>query len=377
MQNRTDPVALTAALVRAPSVTPEDHGCQALLTGPLQALGFTVHDLSEQGIPNFYARLGDTAPVVCFAGHTDVVAPGPEDDWKHPPFAAEQSDGHLYGRGTADMKGALAAMLCAVEQTLASGPLSGSVAFLVTGDEEGDAAHGTRHMVEWLEARGELPDYCIVGEPSSTEVLGDTIKNGRRGSVSGTLTIHGVQGHVAFPERADNPIHRAMPVLAALASRHFDDGDDHFQPTRLQITNIASGVGASNVTPGNLTAMFNLRFSPASTPESIDAQVRRLLDDHGISYDLEWIVSGHPFLTESGPLTDAMREATHAVTGRTPELSTTGGTSDARFIAPKGVAVAELGLVNKTIHKVDESVPVADIQALAAIYKGVLERLLG
>jgi succinyl-diaminopimelate desuccinylase len=334
--------------------------------------------MGEGGIANFYARIGAGSPLVCFAGHTDVVTAGPPEDWAHGPFSGQIEGDRLHGRGAADMKGAIAAMTCAAERYLAANPNpSGSIAFLITGDEEGDAAHGTRVMIERLAARGELPDYCIVGEPSSTEVLGDTIKNGRRGSVTGTLTIHGIQGHVAFPERADNPIHNAMAALDHLAGLHFDQGDEHFQPTTLQISNIHAGDGATNVIPGHLTVVFNLRFSPASTPESIDSRVREELDRHRLSYDLGWQLSGLPFITAPGPLTAAIQDAAQAVTGRRPVLSTTGGTSDARFIAPHGVAVAEFGLVNKTIHKVDESAPTADVEALADIYQKVLEKLFG
>ena len=375
--HQTDPVALTCELVRVPSVTPDDHGCQKVLTDRLEALGFTVHDLAAHGIANFYARLGTAAPVLCFAGHTDVVAPGPVEDWTHGPFTPTEADGLLYGRGVADMKGSIAAMVCAVERFIADTPdFSGSIAFLITGDEEGDAAHGTRHMVEWLKGRDELPDFCIVGEPSSTEILGDTIKHGRRGSVSGTLTIHGVQGHVAFPERATNPIHGALAALDHLAEMHFDDGDGPFQPTRLQITNIHAGQGVTNVTPGRMEVLFNLRFSPASTPESIDTQVRAELDRHKLNYDLAWRVSGHPFITAGGPLTEAMQAAVKDITGNAPALSTTGGTSDARFISPLGVPVAELGLVNTSIHKVDECTPVDDIHRLAEIYRTLLAKLL-
>jgi succinyl-diaminopimelate desuccinylase len=367
---------LARDLVRVPSVTPEDGGCQRILTERLAALGFTVHDLTSGRIRNFYARFGEARPVVCLAGHTDVVAPGPPEDWSCGPFEGAVRDGSLFGRGAADMKGALAAMVCAVEAVLKEGTPAGSIAFLVTGDEEGDAAEGTARMVAWLEERGELPDFCIVGEPSSTERLGDTIKQGRRGSVTGQLTVHGVQGHVAFPERAENPIHTALTALDALAAHHFDEGDAHFQPTTLQMSNIHAGTGATNVIPGHLSVVFNLRFSPRSTPDSIDAQVREVLDAHGLRYDLKWHVSGHPFLTETGPLTGVLQEAVREVTGRTPDLSTTGGTSDARFIAPKGVPVAELGLVNTTIHKVDERVEVADLGALARIYAAALRRLL-
>ncbi|MDH4229739.1 MAG: succinyl-diaminopimelate desuccinylase [Nitrospirota bacterium] len=371
------PLDLARELIAAASVTPRDEGCQAILTGRLAHMGFRVRDMSAHGIANFFARRGNARPMICFAGHTDVVAPGPLSDWTHPPFSPTVTDGVLYGRGAADMKGAIAAALCAVEAFLAMYPNPpGSIAFLITGDEEGDAIHGTRHMVEQLAAEGEMPDFCIVGEPSSTETLGDTIKHGRRGSVSGSLTVYGVQGHVAFPERADNPIHRSMAALDDLARHGFDDGNADFQPTRLQMTDIRSGVGASNVIPGHLVAQFNLRFSPASTPESIDLAVRGILDHHRLKYELTWLLSGLPFVTGPGRLTEAMGEAVRAVTGKKPTLSTTGGTSDARFIAPHGVQVAELGLLNTTIHKVDECVAVADLERLTEIYVGVLERLL-
>lgn len=374
---RSAPVRLAAELIRAPSVTPADHGCQAILIRRLTALGFEIHDLTFGAVRNFHARRGNGAPHVCFAGHTDVVPTGPEADWRVPPFAAEVVDGVLIGRGAADMKGALAAMVVAVERHLGTPRPNGSISFLITGDEEGDALDGTVRMVPWLKARGELPDFCIVGEPSSAERVGDTIKNGRRGSVNGHLTIHGVQGHAAFPDLADNPIHRAAPALDALARLKFDDGDGHFSATRLQFTNVRAGEGASNVIPGHLGCQFNLRFSPASTPESIDRRVRAVLDGHGLRYDLAWQLSGMPFLTAPGPLTAAMADAVRAATGITPALSTGGGTSDARFIAPEGVAVAELGLVNRTIHKVDEGVPVADIDRLTDIYENLLTALLG
>ena len=378
MTTPTDPVALTADLVRVPSITPEDQGCQDLLTERLKALGFTVHDLTYGKVRNFYARLGSAAPLICLAGHTDVVPTGPADLWTSDPFTPEIRDGHLYGRGTADMKSALAAMVCATERYLSEVPApSGSIAFLITGDEEGDAIDGTRRMMGWLEQHGELPDFCLVGEPSSIKALGDTIKNGRRGSINGELTIHGAQGHVAYPERAANPIHLAAPALADLAAHEFDGGDGNFPPTRLQMTGVQTGVWASNVIPGALELRFNLRFSPQSTPESIDTEVREVLARHGLNFDLEWHLSGLPFLTPGGALTSALGEAVRAVTGRTPELSTVGGTSDARFIAPHGVAVAELGLINATIHKVDECASVADIHALTDIYQDILKRLLG
>jgi succinyl-diaminopimelate desuccinylase len=371
-------LALARALVQVPSVTPEDGGCQRILADRLAGLGFSVHHRSVGRVRNFYARLGDARPIVCLAGHTDVVAPGPPEDWTHGPFAAEVRDGRLFGRGAADMKGALAAMVGAVEGYLAAHPRPpGSIAFLVTGDEEGDAADGTARMVEWLDENAELPDFCIVGEPSSTEVLGDTIKHGRRGSVTGRLTVHGVQGHVAFPERADNPIHRALAVLDALAGLHLDDGDGDFPPTTLQMSNIHAGTGATNVIPGHLEVVFNVRFSPRSTPDSIDGRVRATLDRGGFPYDLAWQVSALPFLTRPGRLTEVLQAAVHAATERRPTLSTTGGTSDARFVAARGVPVAELGLVNRSIHQVDESTPAGDIALLSRIYEDALGRLLG
>ncbi len=366
---------LTEALVRVPSVTPEDHGCQALLVERLKAAGFAVEDAGPG--PAFYARLGTHRPVVCFAGHTDVVPPGPVEDWASDPFAPEVRDGVLYGRGVADMKGALAAMVCAAECYLREHPdPPGSIAFLVTGDEEQDGAQGTARMVDALAARGALPDYCIVGEPSSTETLGDTIKHGRRGSVTGHLTVHGVQGHVAFPERADNPIHRSLAALDALAGLQLDAGDSDFPPTTLQMSNIHAGTGATNVIPGHLEVVFNVRFSPASTPESIAARVREVLDGAGLPYDLRWQVSALPFLTREGRLTEVLSAAVEGVTGQRPALTTTGGTSDARFVAAKGISVAELGLVNRSIHKIDEATPAADIGALCRIYEDALRRLL-
>jgi len=366
---------LTEALVRVPSVTPDDHGCQTLVIDRLEAAGFAV-EAGDTG-PAFYARIGTRRPVVCFAGHTDVVPTGPLTDWTSDPFAPEVRDGMLYGRGVADMKGAVAAMVCATERYLAAHPdPPGSIAFLITGDEEQDGARGTARLVDRLADRHALPDFCVVGEPSSTEALGDTIKHGRRGSVTGRLTVHGVQGHVAFPERASNPIHSALAALDALAALHLDDGDADFPPTTLQMSNIHAGTGATNVIPGHLEVTFNIRFSPASTPESIDTTVRAVLDRGGFAYDLVWEVSALPFLTRAGRLTEVLQGAVEGVTGRKPVLSTTGGTSDARFVAARGVPVAELGLVNRSIHKVDESTPAGDIALLSRIYEDALTRLL-
>lgn len=371
------PLRLTEALVRVPSVTPEDRGCQAVLSDRLKAAGFAVEDGGAGTVAAFYARAGTRRPVVCFAGHTDVVPAGPRADWTSDPFIPVVRDGMLFGRGVADMKGALAAMACAAERYLSAHPdPRGSIAFLVTGDEEQDGAQGTARLVERLAARDELPDFCIVGEPSSTETLGDTIKHGRRGSVTGRLAVHGVQGHVAFPERADNPIHRALSALDALAGLHLDDGDADFPPTTLQMSNIHAGTGATNVIPGHLEVVFNVRFSPRSTPPSIDAQVRGVLDRGGFRYDLAWQVNALPFLTRAGRLTEVLQAAAEGVTGRRPVLATTGGTSDARFVAARGVPVAELGLVNRSIHKVDEATPAGDIALLSRIYEDALGRLL-
>lgn len=373
-------LALTEALVRVPSVTPGDPGCRAILEERFKAMGFEVRG-SGDGLA-FHARLGTGRPQVCFAGHTDVVPPGPIEDWRSDPFAPEVRDGRLFGRGVADMKGALAAMVCACERHLAGpkGAMPGSIVFLVAGDEEQDGAQGTARMVNDLAERDGLPDFCIVGEPSSTEQLGDTIKSGRRGSVTGRLTVHGTQGHVAFPERAVNPIQGALKALDALAGMRLDDGDADFPPSTLQMSNIHAGTGATNVIPGRLEVVFNVRFSPRSTPESIDAQVRDVLATHlgpgGLRHDLVWQVSALPFLTDEGPLTAILKDAVQEVMGREAVLSTAGGTSDARFFAARGVPVAELGLVNTSIHKVDESSPAADIGLLSRMYEIALGRLL-
>lgn len=374
----SDPVALTCELVAIPSVTPADEGCQKILTDRLTALGFEIHDLSSNGITNFFARRGSAGPHFCFAGHTDVVPTGPVDQWHSDPFVAVERDGHLYGRGTADMKGALAAMICATESFLQQTPHpNGSLSFLITGDEEADARYGTRHMVEWLQQQDQLPDYCLIGEPSSDQRLADTIKHGRRGSMNGVLTIIGVQGHVAFPDQAENPIHRALAALDRLARHSFDAGTDDFPATALQITNIHGGTGTTNVIPGTLEVTVNLRFSPALTPEDIDQTVREMLDADGLNYTLDWSLSGLPFLTAPGPLLDGIDAAVEAVTGSAPLHSTGGGTSDGRFIAPAGVPVAELGLRNATIHKIDEHVRTDDIRSLTRIYEALLTRLLG
>jgi succinyl-diaminopimelate desuccinylase len=370
-------LALTLELMRRPSVSPDDHGCLDVIGARLAARGFSNEHLPFGPVANLWSRRGHAAPVLCFAGHTDVVPAGPREDWGSDPFVPEIRDGRLYGRGAADMKSGLAAMVVAAERFTARHPdHCGTLAFLLTSDEEGPSVDGTRRVIETLEARGERIDWCVIGEPSSHEVLGDTIKVGRRGSLSGRLTVHGTQGHVAYPQLADNPVHRFAPALAELAATHWDAGDEYFQPTGFQVSNIAAGTGAPNVIPGELKARFNLRFSTEQTVETLQRAVAAILDRHGLDYTLEWFVSGQPFLTPPGALTDLVRRAVREVTGREPVASTTGGTSDGRFIAPTGAQVVELGVVNATIHKVDEHVDVADIEVLARVYERVMELAL-
>ncbi|HHM04709.1 MAG TPA: succinyl-diaminopimelate desuccinylase [Gammaproteobacteria bacterium] len=370
-------IQLAVDLIRRPSVTPDDHGCQTLIAKRLQALGFAVEPLRFGEVDNLWARRGTQGPLFVFAGHTDVVPPGPEHLWRHPPFAGTIADGLLYGRGAADMKGALAAMVTATARFVSAHPgHKGSIAFLLTSDEEGPAVNGTVKVVETLKARGEHIDWCVVGEPSSSEQVGDVIKNGRRGSLNGRLRIKGSQGHVAYPQLADNPIHRAVPALAELAATAWDRGSEHFPPTSLQISNIHGGTGAENVIPGELEVMFNFRYSTAQTAAGLQQQVQALLDRHGLNYDLSWRLSGEPFLTPSGVLVEAARAAIQTVSGFAPELSTGGGTSDGRFIAPTGAEVIELGPQNATIHQLNEHIGVADLERLSALYQALLENLL-
>ncbi|MBK1631256.1 succinyl-diaminopimelate desuccinylase [Thiohalocapsa halophila] len=370
-------VQLACELIGRPSVTPDDGGCQPLMMERLARLGFNVEPMRFGEVDNFWARRGEEGPVFCFAGHTDVVPPGPLERWDTDPFAPTVRDGILYGRGACDMKGALAAMITATEGFLAVHPEhAGSIAFLITSDEEGPSIDGTRKVVEALEARGEKIDYALVGEPSSKERLGDIVKHGRRGSVTGKLRIQGKQGHVAYPQLADNPIHRAAPALAALAAEQWDEGNEHFPPTSLQLSNVDAGTGADNVIPDALTAVFNLRFSTEQTPEAIQQRVHAILDAHGLDYELDWHLSGLPFLTPTGELLDAGRDAIAAVTGLRTQPTTTGGTSDGRFIAPTGAQVLEVGPVNATIHKINECVAVKELDQLAAIYAEMLRRLL-
>jgi succinyl-diaminopimelate desuccinylase len=372
-----DTLALTLDLMARASVSPEDNGCQALMGQRLAALGFRIEPMRFGNVDNFWARRGAAGPTFCFAGHTDVVPPGPLEEWHSDPFAPQIRDGLLYGRGAADLKSGLAAMVTACEEFIARhANHRGSIAFLITSDEEGPSVDGTKRVVEVLRARGESIDWCLVGEPSSETTLGDTIKIGRRGSLSGRLTVHGVQGHIAYPQLADNPIHALAPALAELASRTWDHGNEHFQPTSFQVSNIAAGTGAPNVIPGELKARFNLRFSTEQTVESLQATVADILARHRVKHSLDWFISGYPFLTTPGSLSEAASRAIREVLGVTPKLSTGGGTSDGRFIAPMGAQVIELGVVNSTIHKANECVLVEDIERLSGAYVRTLENLL-
>lgn len=369
--------ALAEALIRRPSVTPDDAGCQDLLAERLAPLGFNIERLRFGQVDNLWARRGASHPVLCFAGHTDVVPPGPREAWRSDPFTPTVQEGCLYGRGAADMKTSLAAFVTAIERFLEVHPdHAGSIALLITSDEEGVAVDGTVKVVETLAARGERLDYCVVGEPTAVNRTGDMIKNGRRGSLSGRLVVKGVQGHVAYPQLAKNPIHLVAPAIAELAATEWDRGNEYFPPTTFQISNIHGGTGATNVIPGSVEILFNFRFSTASTVESLQQRVQAILDRHGLAYELAWECSGEPFLTPRGELVAAVTEAIRAVTGLEPELSTTGGTSDGRFIARICPQVVEVGPPNATIHKVDECVALADIEPLSAIYTGILERLL-
>ena len=368
---------LTQNLMARRSVTPADEGCQAVMSERLAAAGFKIEPLRYGNVENFWATHGSGGPVFCFAGHTDVVPTGPLEEWKSDPFAPTIRDGVLYGRGAADMKSGLAAMVTAAEEFVRAHPKhKGTIAFLITSDEEGPSVDGTKRVAEMLAGRGERIDYCVVGEPSSEAVIGDIIKVGRRGSFSGRLTVHGIQGHVAYPQLAENPVHTFAPALAELTSRVWDNGTEHFQPTTFQISNFNAGTGAPNVIPGELKARFNLRYSPAQTQEGLKEIVEGILRKHGVRYTIEWYVSGEPFYTPPGDLSNAVCAAIEAVTGKRPKLSTGGGTSDGRFIAPLGAQVVELGVINASIHKVNESVRVADIDALHRMYAGTLRNLL-
>jgi len=372
-----DTIALTCELIKRASVTPNDEGCQELIGERLARLGFQLESMVFEDTTNLWARRGSEGPVFCFAGHTDVVPAGAEHAWVYPPFSATRKDGYIYGRGAADMKGSLAAMVVATERFVANHPdHQGSIAFLITSDEEGPFINGTPKVIETLEAREEKITWCLVGEPSSTAELGDVVKNGRRGSLTGDLTVFGIQGHVAYPHLAENPIHLAAPALAALAQSHWDDGNSSFPPTSFQVSNIHAGTGAGNVIPGELHVQFNFRFSTESTSEQLKQRVMDIVEQHELDYSLTWKLNGEPFLTDSGELVDATVKAIAEFTGRLPELSTAGGTSDGRFIAPTGAQVIELGPVNATIHKVNECVAEDDLETLTRVYEKILENLL-
>lgn len=372
-----DTVALAAALIQRPSVTPDDAGCQRIIGERLAKLGFTLETMVFEDTTNLWARRGTEGPVFCFAGHTDVVPVGNEDAWQYPPFAAVRHNGYLHGRGAADMKGSLAAMVVATERFIKHYPNHrGSIAFLITSDEEGPFINGTPRVIDTLEARNEKITWCLVGEPSSTEAFGDVIKIGRRGSLSGDLTVLGTQGHVAYPHLATNPIHLGMPALTELVRTEWDQGNESFPPTTFQISNIHAGTGASNVIPGELYVQFNFRFSSELTSSDLKQHVEVVLTKHQLDYRIQWKLNGEPFLTDSGELLAAAIAAVHETTGITPELSTSGGTSDGRFIAPTGAQVIELGPVNATIHKVNECVREADLESLTNAYNRILEKLL-
>ena len=372
-----DTLTLASELIACRSVTPDDGGCLEILAGRLAPLGFKLERMDRQGVSNLWARRGSAAPTLCFAGHTDVVPTGPLDQWSSGPFQPEVRDGCLYGRGAADMKTSIAAFVTAVERFIAARPgHAGSIALLLTSDEEGRAVDGSVRVVEALMARGETLDYCIVGEPTSAERLADTIKNGRRGSLSGRLVAKGVQGHIAYPHLVKNPVHSVAPALAELAASVWDKGNEYFPPTSWQVSNFHAGTGADNVVPGSAEILFNFRFSTASTPEGLKARVHAILDRHGVDYTLDWTLSGKPYLTPRGRLVEAVSHAIRETAGIETQLSTSGGTSDGRFIADICPEVIELGPLNATIHKIDECIAVADIEPLSRTYERTLQLLL-
>jgi succinyl-diaminopimelate desuccinylase len=370
-------IDLAKDLLSRKSVTPLDEGCQPLMAERLSKVGFNIESMIFHDTTNLWARRGTESPVFCFAGHTDVVPTGDLNRWHTPPFEPTVIDGYLHGRGAADMKGSLAAMVVATERFVAKHPdHKGSIAYLITSDEEGPFINGTPKVIETLEARNEKITWALVGEPSSTHKLGDVVKNGRRGSLTGNLTVKGIQGHVAYPHLADNPIHKATPALTELAQMHWDSGNEFFPPTSFQIANINGGTGASNVIPGDLQVMFNFRYSTEVTAEILIQRVLSILDAHGLDYDINWVFNGLPFLTGNGPLLEATKQSIREITGYDTDPQTTGGTSDGRFIAPTGAQVIELGPVNATIHKVNESVNIADLELLTLCYERILEKLL-
>lgn len=373
----TDVLALTQALISRPSITPDDLGCQQLLATQLSDAGFRCEHMRFGDVDNLWATHGRDGPVLVFLGHTDVVPPGPLEDWTSDPFEPVIRDGVLYGRGAADMKGSVAAFVVALKQFVTEHPdHAGTVALLLTSDEEGAAINGVRKVVETFKARGQRIDYCITGEPSSKNSLGDLLRVGRRGSLSAKLRVDGVQGHVAYPEKADNPVHRALPALAALSSKVWDDGYESFPPTSLQITDTHAGNGANNVIPGQLDVLFNLRYNPNWTAEQLQSECEKILNAHLVRFDIHWHQSGAPFYTPEGPLRVACREVLTTFTGQPPEESTGGGTSDARFIAPMGAHCVEIGPVNASIHKVDENVLVSDLNKLPTIFVSLMQKLL-
>ena len=378
LESQAETLALAKQLIACESITPSDGGSLALLEARLQPLGFSCERFDRAGVVNLWARHGTGAPLFCLAGHVDVVPTGPVEQWTAPPFEGVERNGFLIGRGAADMKASVAAMVTAAERIVRSTPgHAGSIALLITSDEEGDALHGTVAVVEALRAREIVLDACIVGEPTSAHRFGDTVKNGRRGSLSGALRVHGVQCHVAYPERGRNPIHQVAPALAELSTTEWDRGNKYFGPTTFQVSTIHAGTGALNVVPGGVDVHFNLRFSPESPADTLRHRIESVLNRHGLEYDLEWTVGAEPFMTPVGPLVDALREAVRSEVGVTPVLSTSGGTSDGRFLAPVSRQVVEFGPMNDTIHKIDERVAVADLGPLSAIYERVARELLG
>jgi len=368
---------LAIDLISRDSTTPEDAGCQDLMIARLEAIGFKAERMRFDDVDNFWARRGSTSPVLAFAGHTDVVPTGPVEKWDSLPFKPEIRDGVLYGRGASDMKGSLAAMITAAERFVAAHPdHKGSIAFLITSDEEGPSINGTVKVIETLEARNEKMDYCLVGEPSSSKLAGDVIKNGRRGSLNGVLTVKGKQGHVAYPQLALNPVHQAAAAMTELTNETWDNGNDSFPPTTFQISNINAGTGVTNVIPGELEVVFNFRFSTEQTDQGLRDRVEAMLDTHNLDYSIDWTLSGHPFLTAEGALVDAARDAIKETNGIDAELSTSGGTSDGRFIAPTGSQVLELGPLNATIHQVNECVGVDELDTISTYYEKIMEKLL-
>ena len=373
----SDTLKLARELISRQSVTPQDAGCQRIIAQHLETLGFSIEHLRFGEVDNLWARHGSEGPLLVFAGHTDVVPTGPESGWRHPPFSPTEENGLLYGRGAADMKGSLAAMITATERFIAQHPNhQGSIGYLITSDEEGPAINGTVKVVEWLQQRDQAIDWCLVGEPTSSNQVADVIKNGRRGSLGATLTINGTQGHVAYPHLAKNPVHLFAPALAELVAMQWDEGNEFFPPTTFQISNIQAGTGATNVIPGNLTVLFNFRFSTEVTDAKLRTEVESVLQKHQLDYSIDWQLSGQPFLTTEGELVDAAQVAIKDICGYETELSTSGGTSDGRFIAPTGAQVLELGPLNATIHKVDEHVAIDELDTLSEIYQQILNKLL-